>query len=296
MTPATAVSTTVVRGVRRESRFEVGPGATLLVCGRDGPSRVPGQGAAGGRGVPGAARRGGVDGRRGGGRRRLDRLPRRGQGPGPHRRAGQGRRHPGGGRRRRRARGGRRHPGHGHPGPHRAASCCSSRLPTSPPSTTPASPSTGRPGSTSACCRPRAASTSRRWRPVIPRRWPGSTSTRSTGCRPTPPPTSWRRAGIDGAGGRADRCHSCRRSTRPTSRPTPTWWRSTPWSSPRRATSSPSTPRSRSTTTPPSGTPSGRRGGRRRSWTPASAGPGRRASTTSVWTAPWGSSATGPAW
>jgi len=57
----------------------------------------------------------------------------------------------------------------------------SSRRATSPPSTTPASPSTGRPACTWACCRPRAASTSRRWRPATRRPWPASTSTPSTG-------------------------------------------------------------------------------------------------------------------
>ena len=46
------------------------------------------------------------------------------------------------------------HPRHGHQGPHGARSCGSSTPPTSPRSTTPASPSIGRPRSTSACCRP----------------------------------------------------------------------------------------------------------------------------------------------
>ena len=88
------------------------------------------------------------------------RLPGRGEGPGAGGRARQGRRHQA---RRRRRRG---------PHPRRRTSSAwtsratssrssgSSRPPTSPRSTTPRSRSTARPRSTSACCRPRAASRS----------------------------------------------------------------------------------------------------------------------------------------
>ena len=55
---------------------------------------------------------------------------------------------------------------------------------TSPRSTTPASRSTAPPRSTSACCRPRAASRSRRWPSRTPTPSPRSGSTRSTGLTP----------------------------------------------------------------------------------------------------------------
>ena len=120
---------------------------------RGGSLRVPGQAVLRPLRHPHVARRRGRHRRRGRGPGRRGRLPGGGEGPGEGGRAGQGRRHQAGRRRRRGAPPRVGHLGPRHPAATSCTGCGSSTRRTSSGSTTPASPSTGRPSCTCAWCR-----------------------------------------------------------------------------------------------------------------------------------------------
>ncbi len=120
----------------------------------------------------------------------------------------------------------RQHPRARHQRPRRQATLGRARLRHRRRSTTPASPWTAPTSCTSACCRPRAGSRSRRWRSPIP--------TPSPCCTSTPWTASTRRRHASGSTGptstprpasRPPRCWCA--STTATSRVTATWPRST---------------------------------------------------------------------
>ena len=143
-------------------------------------------------GIPVSAGRRRRHRRRGGGPGRQGRLPGRGQGPGAGGRPGQGGRHQAGRRRRRGADPRRRHPRHGHQGPRRAPAVDRARLRHRQGVLRQLHPRPGAPRCTSGWCRPRAGSTSSRWRLRIRRPSPGSTSTRRS-ASPKARPASWSR-------------------------------------------------------------------------------------------------------
>ena len=192
-----------------------------------GPVRIPRQAVLRPLRHPGQPRRRRHHGRRRGRRRRAHRLPGRGQGAGAGRRPRQGRRHQAGRQRRRGAHARRQHPRHGHQGPHGRDRVDRARLRHRRGVLRQLHP---RPLGQEA---PRhAVGRGRRrdrggGRPRTPTPSPRSGSTRSTGsteeqarawvagrqAQPRRPPTA-----------RSTSCSSC---TRPTSRATPTWSRST---------------------------------------------------------------------